>query len=425
MAQEIKSLLIASALIVSCAVSVEAVASPPSGGLTILMHDQSKRAPKPMAEATAQRLHELHLLGMKNPSHFSYPWVDPATGEVVIDVTSDVGARLAYAFQPDKKSAAATQRIRPVKRSWAQLEQIRDEIVHLTTPGIVADQEAIVAIEPDGPNNRLIITVDRLSGTLLRALTAMYGTEAIAIRHDPQYQRGMPQARENDSSSGGFYAGANLSGCTSGFSWYSGTTNYMVTAGHCFPSGGSASTPVEYMGWVNSGSRENWNNGTGTVFLSGQSVNRGDIALVQVQSPKQTAGRIYRGGYNSSTSAPVREMWSRQAANGDQYCTGGRMSGEQCGWVVNAVRFDHRYSNGEWARNVNRGSKQAQCTIGGDSGGPVYTVRSDGGIAAKGIHSGGGGGGSDNWGGAFDPCFGIFTDIWQAYYGFPGVLRTQ
>lgn len=101
------------------------------------------------------------------------------------------------------------------------------------------------------------------------------------------------------------------------------------------------------------------------------------------------------------------------------------MTGEQCGWSVSRVRFDIKYSTGEWGRNVNSGGKQGQCLIGGDSGGPIYTVRSDGGIAAKGIISAGSGGGSDNWGGAFDPCYGIFTDIWEAYYGFPGVLRTQ
>jgi len=425
--QRIKGLLIVTMLAVSSAASAGslATASSPNAGLIILGPDQSKGQAKPMSEATAQRLHELYLLGMKNPSHFSYPWVDPATGEVVIDVTSDIGNRLAHAFQPGKKSATATQRIRAVKRSWAQLEMVRDDIVHLATPGMAPGQESIVAIEPDGPNNRLVVTVDRLNNDLLQALVGLFGTEAIAVRYDPNHQRPVPQARENDTSSGGFYGGANLNGCTSGFPWISGSTYYMVTAGHCFPSGGNASTPAEYMGWVTSGSRENWNSGTGTVFLPNESVYRGDIALVQVQSPKQVAGRIYRGGYNSSSSGPVKGMWSRQAATGDQYCSGGRVTGEQCGWSVTRVRFDIRYSTGEWARNINEGKKQAQCTKGGDSGGPVYTVRSDGGIVAKGIHTAGAGGGSDQWGGYLDPCYEYFTDIWQAYYGFPGVLRTE
>jgi hypothetical protein len=50
-------------------------------------------------------------------------------------------------------------------------------------------------------------------------------------------------------------------------------------------------------------------------------------------------------------------------------------------------------------------------------------VRSDGGIAAKGVHSGDGGGGSDHYGGAFDPCYEYFTDIWDPYLALPGVLK--
>lgn len=409
-------------LLAGLVIGTAAIAAP-ERELTILAADTV--TPAALSEETAQRLHELYELGMKNPTHFSYPWVDPASGEVVIDITSERGDQLARALSNGGRSAKVPQRIRTVQRSWAQFEQIRDDIVSATTSKLGPELDTIVEMEPDGPNNRLVITVDSLSKDLLAALAALYGTEAIAIRYDPQHQRPMPLARENDSSSGGFYAGANLSGCTSGFSWYWGTTNAMVTAAHCFPGSGGASTPVEYMGWVNGASRENWNNGTGTVFLTGESTNRGDIALVELASPKQSAGRIYRGGYNSGTSAPVKEMWNRQAATGDQYCSGGRMTGEQCGWSVSTVRFDIKYSTGEWARNVNRGGKQGQCLIGGDSGGPIYTVRSDGGIAAKGIISAGSGGGSDNWGGAFDPCVGIFTDIWQAYWGFPGVLRTQ
>lgn len=119
-------------------------------------------------------------------------------------------------------------------------------------------------------------------------------------------------------------------------------------------------------------------------------------------------------------------MWSRSPALGDQYCVGGKVTGELCGWKVNKVRYNQRYGNSkskQWVRNINRGKKKGICTAKGDSGGPVYTVRGDGGIAAKGVHSGLGGGGSDNYGGTLDPCYEYFTDIWEAYRGLPGVLR--
>lgn len=43
-------------------------------------------------------------------------------------------------------------------------------------------------------------------------------------------------------------------------------------------------------------------------------------------------------------------------------------------------------------------------------------MRGDGGIAAKGIES------ASN---RSSNCVEFFTDIWEAYYGLPGVLKTQ
>ncbi|WP_344613671.1 trypsin-like peptidase domain-containing protein [Dactylosporangium salmoneum] len=308
----------------------------------------------------------------------------------------------------------------------ARFEQLRDDITRLT-PAAVAGTGHIRTIEPDSAANRLVLTVDTLDDALLDGLAKRYGSELVAVRYEPDATALSNQGRQNDTSAGpGFYGGADINSdnCTSGFSWYGGTTQYMLTAGHCFPTGGGAWVPTENMGFVTQSSRENWNSGVGTVPFSGQSVNRGDLALIQLDSPKQAGGYIYRGDTNSSTSAPVKEMWSRSPASGDQFCSGGQRTGEQCGWVVTSVGIDEHLTTGEWSRNTNKATKQGQCTIGGDSGGPVYTVRGDGGIAAKGIWNYGGGGGSDNWGGALDPCSGGFTDIWQAFYGLPGQLKT-
>jgi hypothetical protein len=72
-----------------------------------------------------------------------------------------------------------------------------------------------------------------------------------------------------------------------------------------------------------------------------------------------------------------------------------------------------------------RGDKRGWCIKTGDSGGPTYTVRSDGYVVAKGIISGASGyGGSDAYAGATDtPCRNIFTNIWSAYNGFPGDIN--
>lgn len=140
--------------------------------------------------------------------------------------------------------------------------------------------------------------------------------------------------------------------------------------------------------------------------------------------PTSSAGQIYRGGSTSTSAASVSGMFSRQAQSGDQYCTGGSRSGEICGWTVNKVGVNIKYSDGATIRNaVSSKNKQGWCTRPGDSGGPVYIV-SGSKVVAKGIISGGGGGGSDYYGGLFDQCTQVFTDIYQPYYGFPGVIRT-
>lgn len=307
--------------------------------------------------------------------------------------------------------------------SWQKLEGIKDEAISLGNA--LPDSEAIVQTEPDEEHNRVIITIDRLSDPLLNALAARYGTTDIAIRVNTKHEKGHDDARDDDTSP--FWGGARINApagmCSTGFPWYSGSTSYMVTAGHCAPNGGSVSTPAQSMGSITVSSRENRNPGVGTVYLTGQTTYRGDLALVEMPSGRSSGTRIYRGGVGSSSSGAIDSMWSRAPQNGDQYCTGGRTTGEQCGWVVVNVRINHTNSNGEVLRNVSQGRKQGQCTMGGDSGGPTYTVLSNGSVVAKGIHSGTSGGGGDNWGGALDPCYERFTDIWDAYNGFPGFLR--
>jgi hypothetical protein len=49
---------------------------------------------------------------------------------------------------------------------------------------------------------------------------------------------------------------------------------------------------------------------------------------------------------------------------------------------------------------------------------------SDDTVQAMGILSGSGGGGSDYYGGLTDKCIMWYTDIYDAYLGFPGVLKT-
>ncbi|WP_444951749.1 hypothetical protein [Micromonospora ureilytica] len=373
--------------------------------------------PAAMPEAAAKLLHEAQELVQKNTADFAYPWYDRTTGTVRVDSTTGRGENLLAQFRGSHRVAATPVQGLRVTRSIAQLEQVKDEAID---PGAgVPDRDAIFMTEPDAESNRINVYVNRLSEPLLQALAKRFGTDSIAIRYMAE-TTSTGDARNNDTSP--FYGGAKTSTpstCTTGFSWRNGSANMMLTAGHCAPGGGDLSTPSSVIGYVTPNSSENWNNGTGTVYLSGQTTYRGDVALSSVVSGKATSPYIYRGGPGSSSGAAVGEMWSRAPVSGDKYCVGGHVTGEKCNWTVYSTGINFKHSDGATARNVVRSfyRNDGVCTIGGDSGGPVYTVRSDGKVAAKGIHHGH----SSN---SVSGCMQVFTDIWQAYYGLPGSLAT-
>jgi hypothetical protein len=139
----------------------------------------------------------------------------------------------------------------------------------------------------------------------------------------------------------------------------------------------------------------------------------GDLALVKMNGSWKTAGKMYVGGPNSSTSRKVKGVAGRSPKRGDKYCTGGTTRGELCGWKVTDTKVNIRYVDGQLARNVTLGSKGGTCTAPGDSGGPIYTI-SGGKVVAKGIHSGGGRNGD---------CIEVFTDIRLAERALPGIVK--
>lgn len=381
--------------------------------------------PDPLPEPVAKALSDALWVAQTNADNLGYPSVDRATGTLIVRVVNDSGETAAQAWilagaqlmSRDGKIAPLAAptvpvRIERVTQSYGQLERIKHESIGEGALGL-PDSSAIVMTAPDYENNRVIVTVDRPSDRLFNGLAGRYGTHTVAVRVDADVPRLRPATREADYSP--FWGGAHLNvppgSCSSGFSWGDGTNNYMLLAGHCVPDGGAVSTTVQSMGTVAAGSRENWKTGpgNGTQYFTGQSTYRGDLALVTIEAGKNSSPYIYR---ESTGYGLVKEMWYRSPVIGDQYCTGGYKSGELCGWYVTQAFVDYTYTDGTTARNITAGGKTGSCLIGGDSGGPTYTVRSDLGIAAKGIISGIGGN-----------CFNAFTDIWHAWYALPGTLK--
>ena len=423
------------------------------------------REPGQVPASLSEALGAAEQLAERSPDQFGQPWVDRGSETVVVDVVTAKGAAtLEAALRGDRQGAASLEprtavagkplgslagleaagaagrlRQRNVARSSRTLETVKEELTRLASdPAFQADDLWMSRV--DAPSNRVIVTVSSLSDALAGAIAARYGTATVAVEVDEAEAKAEPAiGRWADNSP--FYGGSRLSlGCTDAFSWVSGSTSQMLTAGHCIPNGGSVSTMTSSLGGVTSGTRENWNTSVGSQYLvndlSGTNVYRGDMALITVTGTgRSSAGRIYRGNSNSTSSAPVTGMFSRRSASGDQFCTGGssRKSdgsagpGEICGWTVDVARVNVESStDGVWWRNVIRAkSKTGWCNRPGDSGAPVYIVNGSGSVTAKGILDGAGGGGTDYYGGQLDKCIGVvFTDIWEPFYGFPGVIRT-
>ena len=150
----------------------------------------------PPFEPLAKAYSDARMLGEAHPDAFGYPWADRAKRELVLSVVSPDGERLARSWIASGatvtvgiKSALLPPpivivRITTVTRSFAQLARLEDDIVAFTRAG-VADTSAIHSFGPDDESDRIVIEVDHLTDDLATALAGRFGTEAIAVRVDP------------------------------------------------------------------------------------------------------------------------------------------------------------------------------------------------------------------------------------------------
>ncbi|RZB13648.1 hypothetical protein StrepF001_42950 [Streptomyces sp. F001] len=185
---------------------------------------------------------------------------------------------------------------------------------------------------------------------------------------------------------------------------------------------------------------DNWKNGQGSVKVAGKSYYLGDLVTGEVIDNKYSvSARVYKGGPHGSQTRRVQDRWTTRSKVGEQFCYGGSTTGEVCGWKVTSGKQTIEYGDGTIVKNVTRAKKSSgTCAVGGDSGGPVYTVLSNGHIYAKGVISGslcnGWGIGSDadddGWNDDRDcsdatdwDCELVFTDIKLAEDALPGLVK--
>jgi hypothetical protein len=360
-------------------------------------------------EVEAQAISNALQLMMDHPDDFGYPWFEPSTRRLSLSAASDEASALAEAGL----FLGVEHDLREARYSYAELQSVATEVIDLNQARRSDAWDLIWQIEPDHRNNRMILNVVEATIDLRSELATRFG-DAVAVRVQARPNATPLDNRQNDPST--YLGGAQIytpSVCSDGFARRNGTLWYgLLTAAHCIPNGGTVTccSPAQTMGSVLNWSHENWEPGVGTVGYSGSSINRGDVALVKLAAGRAVSPSIWRGGPTSSTTSVVRLVWARWSQNGDSFCTGGRSSGELCGWTVGVAGIDTQYNTGEWVRNVAAGYKSGTCASLGDSGGSVFTLYGDG-VAAKGIISGL----SD-----FLGCTVVFTDIQNPVQGLPG-----
>jgi hypothetical protein len=158
----------------------------------------------------------------------------------------------------------------------------------------------------------------------------------------------------------------------------------LLSAGHCDLN--QAGTALLDTAW-NDGNGDRLTEGGPDVWVDEDQVDGTDSLVMDPVGGTQ--GKIYRGPWDATLNDLVSVGSAYQNAVGDQVCTGGANSGEHCGPTfitdvnVRVVGCIFTF----WTCRFHRIQNYAGATIGVnfDSGGPVFAVRADGRVSARGI----------------------------------------
>ncbi len=368
----------------------------------------------PRDEAQAIAIGAALDFAMDHPEDVGYPWVDDSGTVLELSQASDRGLDL---LEPFAAQLTTPHRVRQVEHSLGELERLGLEITSVRGSG-VAGEELIYTTEPDWQNSRIIVTVSEVHDELFKVLAERFGTEALAVRVNPNVQKAESNiSRQADVNP--FTAGSRIftSGCTTAFSWANGSAwEGVLTAAHCHSTVGQTVKTMHNM-TIGDVEFENWVTNEGTVPYPGQTMQRGDVALIRAWPNRHATAWMWRGGANSTEGDPVKLVWARWSLPNDGYCVSGATSGEVCDYWVHTVGMNVFYwDEGAWADNMVFGRKLGSCTTDGDSGSPVFTIYGTG-VAAKGVHSGG-------FAAAFF-CDNYFTDIQHPVQALPGTVKVQ
>jgi hypothetical protein len=274
------------------------------------------------------------------------------------------------------RSTARIQ-VKAAPYSWQQLETQASQIAGHET-ALRADGYTIATVGPDSSASDVHVGVDyaRSSAlTTMRASTRDASTAAaeaasaqaairrlvpgpapVTITDTPLHH---PADRNSDTSP--WWGGSRIvrdgnATCSTGFAVVSGSTHYLLTAGHC--------------GGINTSWQTGDKYGSGSVV--GTETARDpccDTAIIKVGANE---GYIYDRGWNSNAGEIVEpDPWS--AVAGTSVCTEGATSGVRCNITVTATGQKINYGTFT-AENESEGTEESygqQAVADGDSGGPV------------------------------------------------------
>jgi hypothetical protein len=315
---------------------------------------------------------------------YSGVWFDNAKGEFVVPLTpkasrSSVSAQLAAAgLQGDFRTA-------PVRSSWGQLVAAQDRLDRALTD-LIFEGRVRTSIDPRA-NAVVISEAAGVSGSDSAGIEALAGSESVNVRVKEDDSQGLGIAlracnAELGNCDAPMRGGVRIapSGtaccvpvCSAGFKATDGAGNrYMLTAGHCVPgvSQWLAYTPdaqPHYLGAVTAASFPGHD-------YAAIKVNGNGLYWDKPSWPSMVAywGTTQERAINS-------ESWSYL---GESVCHAGSSSawhGATCGTVTNL----HVTGDTEAGPVYNLTEFMTICSVGGDSGGPVFT-----GNTAVGLYTG-------------------------------------
>ena len=358
-------------------------------GLTNLSSQGSlaSSGPTPATITAQQRLDKLgdQVLAADAQHQIATTEVDPASLTLIVRLKGTVPQAMRTALDAAPKDINV--KVEPARYSMSEMQAAGVRVHQAAIRGDVPLYGTIVS-NNDGSGLTVSVPQAALAKSSNVATEADLSTEAgIPARVVPGE---LPQATSRVNDADPWSGGAAITGgpggfCSTGFAVLtSGGFGRLLSAAHCDFYGNAA-----------------WNDGSGQSFTTGGSavsVNRVPYDTLIMDPVGGTQGRVYAGPYNAASTHSrytLKVGGSGGSHVNDFICTSGANSGEHCSiqvrelgvqWLCGINKDPSAPCGGHHARNTIVNTAAA---VTGDSGGPVYAMRSDGRVTARGIVSAG------------------------------------